>query len=278
MQNWLALCLLIALPALAQTALAQSSAVGEPKRDTIEVQGQKIEVLSHPWEGPKHYGAALLLPSLGQPADAPGLMAYLREQLPLYGLATFSVAAPEQPAAINYTTKAEDVSRAGDGSVADKGQAPTKSRTDEEWQALRKQQRQMIVDSINQTVPLMQAYTGGWVLVTENQTAALVMEMIAQQQLSRPNLLVVVNPYSADPKHNRELANQYGLFSMPVLDLQTPDGAPASLSTAAQRQLKISSLEAKHSRQHLLALNLSQASAYAECLNVIKGMSVASLR
>ncbi|QSX34116.1 DUF3530 family protein [Shewanella avicenniae] len=258
-------------------SLAHADELGAPQRNTIDVQGQKIEVLSHAWASRKKLGSALLLPSLGQAADAPGLMAYLREQLPLHGLATFSVAAPDRPASPNFTTKAEDVSRAGDGTVAEQGTTPTQSRTKDQWQELRTQQRQLIVDTVKQVVPLMQSYPGGWVLITENQTASLVMDMIAQQQLSAPNLLVVVNPYSADPQHNSELVQQYSRFGMALLDLQSPDGAPASQATQAQRQLKIAALSAKQARQQLLPLNLNQSTAYAECLNIIKGMTNTAL-
>ncbi len=273
MRCWLALLLFGCLP-----ALAQHSAVGEAKQQTIEVQGQQVEVLSHPWAGRQHHGAVIMLPSLGQPAQAPGLIAYLRDELPIHGWATFSIAAPALPAPINFTTKAEDVSKAGDGTVQSRGNQASAQRSDEEWQQLRQAQQQYLGDAIKQVTPLMQQYPGGWILVTENQTAALVMEMIAQRQLTMPNLLVVVNPYSADPEYNRQLANNYGLFAMPVLDLQSPDGAPASLATQAQRQLKLAEQVARRSRQQQLALNLSQPTAYAECLSIIRGMSVAALR
>ena len=273
MRYWPALLLFGCCP-----VLAQNRAVGEAKQQTIEVQGQQVEVLSQSWQGRQRHGAVILLPSLGQSAEAPGLIAYLREELPIHGWATFSIAPPALPAPINFTTKAEDVSKAGDGTVQNRGSEPSAQRSDDEWQQLRQSQQLYLGDAIKQVTPLMQQYPGGWVLVTEDQTAALVMEMIAQRQLTMPNLLVVVNPYSADPAHNRQLADNYGLFAMPVLDLQSPDGAPASLATQAQRQLKLSEQVARRSRQQQLALNLSQPTAYAECLNIIRGMSVAALR
>ncbi|KFZ38875.1 hypothetical protein HR45_00255 [Shewanella mangrovi] len=262
---------------LALPAMAQSSAVGDPQRNTIEVQGQQTTVLVQPWEGRKQHGSVLLLPSLGQTADAPGLITYLRTELPLSGWATFSVSAPQRPTKLNFTTKAEDVSKAGDGKIADTGAKPTQHRSADEWQQLRQQQQRYLAELIEQVSPMMQQYPGGWVLISENQTAALVMEMIANQQLSMPNLLVVINPYSADSQQNRQLADQYGLFAMPVLDIQSPDGSPQSLATVAQRQLKIAALVAKQSRQQQLSLNLSQPTAYAECLNIIKGMSLTTV-
>ncbi|MGL5392501.1 MAG: DUF3530 family protein, partial [Shewanella sp.] len=54
---------------------------------------------------------------------------------------------------------------------------------------------------------------------------------------------------------------------------QSPDGHPASLHTAAQRQTLAVTQVTPNYRQSLLALNLDNESAWQHCLSTIQGFA-----
>ena len=86
-------------------------------------------------------------------------------------------------------------------------------------------------------------------------------------------MLIVINPYREDEQRNQALAEQLAKLTLPILDIQSPDGHPASLETADNRKKLAVTLESPNYRQTTLALNLDNESAWQNCLNAIKGFS-----
>ncbi|MGG7092113.1 DUF3530 family protein [Shewanella indica] len=239
----------------------------------IQVDGEEQAVLVRPWSGPKRFGAALLLPPPGTHADAPGLNAFLRRSINPAGWASISITPPPFPEQPNFTTEAQEISKAGDGKIPGKRNQATSRREAEEWQKLRKQQQSFIQQSLAQLDTLGAPFPGKRLLIAQDQCAALVIELLAAQELAKPDLLVVINPYLDDPYANLALPKQLAELDLAVLDIQSPDGHQASQATVKSRKsLAISQPENQY-RQRLLALDLRQDVAFENTLLMIDGMA-----
>ncbi|WP_415641279.1 DUF3530 family protein, partial [Shewanella amazonensis] len=60
----------------------------------ITVEDAELPVLVRPWEGKNQHGAALIFADTGFGADAPGLVAFLRDGLSPLGWASISMTPP----------------------------------------------------------------------------------------------------------------------------------------------------------------------------------------
>lgn len=239
----------------------------------IQVDGEDQAVLIRPWSGPKQLGAALLLPPPGTHADAPGLNAFLRRSINPAGWASISITPPPFPEQPNFTTEAQEISKAGDGKVLGKSNQATSRRDAEEWQKLRKQQQSFIQQSLAQLDALGAPFPGKRLLIAQDQSAALVIELLAAQELAKPDLLVVINPYLDDPDANLALPKQLAELELAILDIQSPDGHQASQATVKSRKSLASSKPDNQYRQLLLALDLRQDVAFENTLLMIEGMA-----
>ncbi|TVP13102.1 MULTISPECIES: DUF3530 family protein [Shewanella] len=239
----------------------------------IQVDGEEQAVLVRPWSGPKQLGAALLLPPPGTHADAPGLNAFLRRGINPAGWASISITPPPFPEQPNFTTEAQEISKAGDGKMPGKRNQATSRREAEEWQKLRKQQQSFIQQSLAQLDTLGAPFPGKRLLIAQDQCAALVIELLAAQELAKPDLLVVINPYLDDPYANLALPKQLAELDLAVLDIQSPDGHQASQATVKSRKSLAMSQPENQYRQRLLALDLRQDVAFENTLMMIDGMA-----
>ncbi|MBO2606424.1 DUF3530 family protein [Shewanella algae] len=239
----------------------------------IQVDGEEQAVLVRPWSGPKQLGAALLLPPPGTHADAPGLNAFLRRGINPAGWASLSMTPPPFPEQPNFTTEAQEISKAGDGKVQGKSNQATSRREAEEWQKLRKQQQTFIQKSLAQLDALGEPFPGKRLLIAQDQSAALVIELLAAQELAKPDLLVVINPYLDDPYANLALPKKLAGLELAILDIQSPDGHQASQATVESRKTLASSKPDNQYRQQLLALDLRQDVAFENTLLMIEGMA-----
>ncbi|WP_412495764.1 DUF3530 family protein [Shewanella chilikensis] len=239
----------------------------------IQVDGEEQAVLIRPWSGPKQLGAALLLPPPGTHADAPGLNAFLRRNINPAGWASLSITPPPFPEQPNFTTEAQEISKAGDGKMPGKRNQATSRREAEEWQKLRKQQQSFIQQSLAQLDTLGAPFPGKRLLIAQDQSAALVIELLAAQKLAKPDLLVVINPYLDDPDANLALPKQLAGLELAVLDIQSPDGHQASQATVKSRKWLAMSQPDNQYRQQLLALDLRQDVAFENTLLMIEGMA-----
>lgn len=239
----------------------------------IQIDGEEQAVLVRSWSGPKQLGAALLLPPPGTHADAPGLNAFLRRGINPAGWASISITPPPFPEQPNFTTEAQEISKAGDGKMPGKRNQATSRREAEEWQKLRKQQQSFIQKSLAQLDALGAPFPGQRLLIAQDQSAALVIELLAAQELAKPDLLVVINPYLDDPYANLALPKQLAGLELAVLDIQSPDGHQASQATVESRKTLAMSKPDNQYRQQVLALDLRQDVAFENTLLMIEGMA-----
>ncbi|MFQ6372938.1 DUF3530 family protein [Shewanella sp. YIC-542] len=243
----------------------------------IQIDGKGVLVLTREWQYRLHRGSVIIIPPPGTDARAQGLPGYLARQLSVLGWSTFSLTPPPAAPKLNFTTSVAAVNEAGNGQMHDTGNQLTRQRSDGDWQQLQQRQQHYLQQGLAQLQTSAQAFTGKQLLVAIGPSGPLLMQLLQQQQLQAPDLLVLINPYTEPTAANDKLAALLGQLAFPVLDIQSPDANPASLGTRQQRLQVLESHPERHSRQQLLALDLTQQSAYERCLQLINQMGSAML-
>ncbi|MCE9685846.1 alpha/beta hydrolase family protein [Shewanella sp. AS16] len=239
----------------------------------IRVGDESVGVLTRPWQGEQHLGAALLLADLGSPPDAPGLIDFLRHGLNPAGWASISLTPPRARAAPNFATAATEISKAGEAQLSYAAGHRTPKFSREQDSQHKTAQENFLQQTLTGVDALSAVYPGKRLVIADGQSAALVIALLQQQQIPAPDMLVVINPFIEDETQNQALAAQLASITVPVLDLQSPDGHPASRLTALQRHTLASVHGPGRYRQQALALDLRQATAWQECLQQIKGFA-----
>ena len=261
-------CGLFATP----TVQANPTADAEQQMSQIQIDGKPVTVLTRDWQYRIHRGSAIFIPAPGDNAMSPGLLEYLRQQLNLLGWTTISLTPPPQPAEPNFTTEATEVNKAGDGKVQDSGNATTRKRSDTDWQQLQQSQQHYLQQGLTQLQASSQALAGKKLLIAAGPSAALVLNLLSNNNIMAPDLLVLINPYADEANANAQIPKLLANLPLAVLDLQSPDANSASLATQSQRQQVYDSHPGYHSRQLLMGLDLTQATAYDVCLHLINQM------
>lgn len=239
----------------------------------ITIDNQPFELLVRPWEGKQKRGASIILPATNGTADAPGLMAFVRRNINPAGWASLSLTPPTEPPAPNFATAAEEVASPGAAQLSTPSNKPSPKTLPENSRKHLLEQEDFLVKSLSQLETVGADYPGKRVLITADQSAELLISLLSQKKIANPDVLIVINPYSENEERNQALAEKLAKLTMPILDIQSPDGHPASLSTAEQRRTLAVTLETPNYRQSQLLLNLDNESAWQNCLNTIKGFA-----
>ncbi|MGL5359975.1 MAG: DUF3530 family protein, partial [Shewanella sp.] len=239
----------------------------------ISIDNQPYELLVRPWEGKQKHGASIILPATNGNADAPGLMAFVRRHINAAGWASLSLTPPRELPAANFTTAATEVSTAGAAQLSILANKPSPKVPAAQRREYLQQQEAFVINSLSQLDKIGAEYPGKRVLITANQSAALLIYLLSEQKIALPDVLIVINPYSEDDTRNQGLAAALATLTIPILDIQSPDGHPASLYTAAQRRTLAVTEASPNYRQSLLALNLDNESAWQHCLSTIQGFA-----
>ena len=239
----------------------------------ITIDDQPLELLVRSWEGRKKLGAAIILPATNGTADAPGLMAFVRRNINAAGWASLSLTPPTEPPAPNFATPATEVATAGSAQLTTPSNKPSQKVKPEDSNKHLLEQEDFLVKSMSQLDSVGSDYPGKRVLITADQSAGLLISLLSQKKIADPDVLIVINPYSEDETRNQAIAEKLAKLTMPILDIQSPDGHPASLETAEQRKTLAVTLEAPNYRQTTLALNLDNESAWQNCLTAIRGFA-----
>ncbi|MCG9747924.1 DUF3530 family protein [Shewanella sp. Isolate8] len=244
----------------------------------ITVEGTEQPVLVRPWQGRNQYGAAVLLGDLGEDADPEGLLAFLRRDLTPKGWATLSIGAPQGASQPNHITDAGEIPKPGEAQLSQKRDQSLPKYSQEDWTALREKQKTALSQTLGQLDGLGKAYPGKRMLIVSGQSAGLVIEMLTAAALPSPDLLVVINPYLELEAENRDLPGKLAKLELPVLDIQSPDGLPASLATQKARKTLSPMGQPLRYEQQRLALNLDQPTAWQEVLLLVQGFAQRILR
>ncbi|QYJ98107.1 alpha/beta hydrolase family protein [Shewanella alkalitolerans] len=283
---------LLSLSLLALMSLALFPAMASAQRSTtpdydylppaevekITLGDAEQAVLVRPWQGRNQYGAAVLLGDLGEDADPEGLLAFLRRELTPKGWATLSIGAPQGAAQPNHITDAGEIPKPGEQQLSQKSNQSLPKYSQEDWAALREQQKTVMSQTLGQLDSLGKSYPGKRILIVTGQSAGLVIEMLTAATLPSPDLLVVINPYLEQDEENRDLPGKLAKLALPVLDIQSPDGLPASLATQKARKALSPLGEPLRYEQQQLALNLDQPSAWQDVLTLVQGFAQRILR
>ncbi|MFV0597436.1 DUF3530 family protein [Shewanella sp.] len=239
----------------------------------ITIDDQPLELLVRSWEGRKKLGAAIILPATNGTADAPGLMAFVRRNINAAGWASLSLTPPTEPPAPNFATAATEITSPGSAQLSSPSNKPSQKVKPEESNKHLLEQEDFLVKSMSQLDSVGTDFPGKRVLITADQSAGLLISLLSQKKIADPDVLIVINPYSEDETRNQAIAEKLAKLTMPILDIQSPDGHPASLETAEQRKTLAVTLEAPNYRQTTLALNLDNESAWQNCLAAIRGFA-----
>lgn len=239
----------------------------------ITIDDQPLELLVRSWEGRKKLGAAIILPATNGTADAPGLMAFVRRNINAAGWASLSLTPPTEPPAPNFATPATEVTSAGSAQLSSPSNKPSQKVKPEQSNKHLLEQEDFLVKSMSQLDSIGTDFPGKRVLITADQSAGLLISLLSQKKIADPDVLIVINPYSEDEARNQAIAEKLAKLTMPILDIQSPDGHPASLETAEQRKSLAVTLESPNYRQTALALNLDNESAWQNCLSAIRGFA-----
>ncbi|MGL4712264.1 MAG: DUF3530 family protein [Shewanella sp.] len=239
----------------------------------ITIDNQPYDLLVRSWEGKKKLGAAIILPATNGTADSPGLMAFVRRNINSAGWASLSLTPPAEMLAANFATTATEVTTPGAAQLSAPSNKPSAKIKPEDSSKHLQEQEDFLIQSMAQLDAVGEDYVGKRILITADQSAGLLISLLSQKKIADPDVLIVINPYREDEQHNHALAEQLAKLTLPILDIQSPDGHPASLETADNRKKLAVTLESPNYRQTTLALNLDNESAWQNCLNAIKGFS-----
>ncbi|MBL4912956.1 alpha/beta hydrolase family protein [Shewanella schlegeliana] len=248
----------------------------------LQVENQSIPALLRPWLGKKQLGLAIIVPPLGERADAPGLASYLRRELNSAGWATLALTPPMQ-ADIGAELKDKDakivVANTPDAQQDTAAETPIENQNiqmhspAQEAANVPLQQHDFMLASMAQLDALGKHFAGKRMLVTMGDSANLIIELLETHRLPKPDLMVIVNPYSELESANQALPKKLAKLSIPVLDIQSKDGTAQSLATQMQR-LTLAPENAPHRySQQVLALDLTLKVTWDDCLELIEGFA-----
>ncbi|WP_299805573.1 DUF3530 family protein [uncultured Shewanella sp.] len=235
----------------------------------LQVEDQSVPALLRPWLGHKQLGLAIIVPALGERADAPGLTSYLRRELNGTGWATLALTPPESA---DTNTEIDTGIETGNQLTKQPEQASDIPLTDEQLAKL-KQQQDFMLASMAQLDALGKHFSGKRMLVTMGDSANLIIELLASKRLPMPDLMVIVNPYSELEAVNKSLPAKLAALPIPILDLQSKDGTAASIATQVQRRILAPANAPTRYSQQVLALDLTLEVTWGNSLELIEGFA-----
>ncbi|PKG74894.1 DUF3530 domain-containing protein [Shewanella sp. GutCb] len=273
----LALAFALLISMVSFTTLASTSKFSylpENEINYVQVDDQDYPVLLRPWQGKKKLGLAIIVPGLGLSPDEGGFTAYLRRKLNKAGWATLAITPPQRPGMPNYTTQAVHVANAGEKQL---NQQSTQAMPvfSEEQQTLNIQRQQsFFISSMSQLDNLGKQFQGKRLLISSDDSAGIIIELLKDNKLPMPDMLAIINPYNDNPSQNQALAAQLAELTIPVLDIQSRDGTSASLATQ-QSRFDLSPQNAPFRyHQYKILLDLQHKEGWSGGSKIIEGFAL----
>lgn len=181
---------------------------------------------------PQKRGSVLLLPDWGNsPSDA-GSIDALRQALPSIGWETGAIL-PPQPSK-NIMQQGGDLDQL----------------------ASYKLQLKAVLETAKQS---QQEQFGFQVIVAQGVMGAWLVELIAEQQISPPDGIVLISAYYPDKDLNIHLATQTALLAIPVLDIYADDYNQWQAAASEQRLIATNKNQKFNYRQTLLPATVNTA-------------------
>ncbi|WP_394130266.1 DUF3530 family protein [Shewanella maritima] len=246
---------------------------------SITVNEKDAHVLVRPWSGKTRHGAAIIIGPTDHHPDTAGIISYLRQQLNQYGWATISIEPSEGMFYPNFATSAEAVEKAGEQQLALATNQTTPRYQAQQLLELRNYQQDYLKSALAQLTEIGKAYPGKRMIIVVDDSAGLISNLLYENAIPFPNLLAVINPYREfeqdldAEQQTASIAEQLTALSVPILDIQSPDGHPLSQLHAPQRYNLNQIKPVSFYHQYTLSLNMDTPSAWEEVLYVLKGFS-----
>ena len=79
--------------------------------------------------------------------------------------------------------------------------------------------KQALESRVNATVEFAGQFPGFYLMVCEGKVCPMMISLIAEQKLPRPDALIMLSAYSLGTEANRNFANQMSMTDYPILDL-----------------------------------------------------------
>lgn len=245
----------------------------------ITVDGKQSEVLVRSWQSKKQFGSLMIVGPSDTDADANGLASYLRTQINPRGWASISLTPAKGLYRPNYATKPEDISKAGSEQITLSTNKSIPKYTSEQLLELRNFQQAALSEAINQLGSTVSLFPGASILIAIDDSAGMVTNLLYDKKIPTPDVFVVVNPYREfeyliDPQSQRKsIAEQLVTMSLPILDIQSSDAHPISITEAPTRLNYNQVKPARYYRQYQMSLDFSNQSGWEEALDQIEGFS-----
>ena len=145
-------------------------------------------------------GVAVLVPDWHQSVTSPKAINFLRNDLPQKGWTTITVQPPAKPD--NYPSSASKASQ----------------RNTENEQTI-SSYKEAITPILQAVFNKAQEYPGVFVVISEGNNAAIIMDIVQQQQLPAPNGIVLLSAHMESQSDNLKFAQIMSESDTPVLDL-----------------------------------------------------------
>ena len=264
-----------------QSVMAKSVYVPVPEseKQLVTITDQKIEVLVKPWQSKRQRGAAILVGPTDSQASGSGLIRFLRNDVPDYGWATISIKPTKGLYRPNFATSAEEVAKKGKVQLSIEANKKAEKYSSSQLLELRNFQQSVIEECLSQIESISSDYPGKRILVATDDSAGMIINLLFEDKLPRPDLLVIVNPYreyeqSIDAQNRGlSIAQQLSEIDIPILDIQSTDGHLISIAESELRSDANQLKTGNQYRQYVLELNLNNQSGWNEALDHISGFA-----
>ncbi|MCL1067401.1 alpha/beta hydrolase family protein [Shewanella olleyana] len=253
--------------------------VSDNEKQQIIVQDKPVEVLVKPWEGKKQRGAVVLIGPTDTHASGRGFIRYLRQEVPSKGWATISLKPTEGLYRPNFSTSADQVAKAGEKQIELDPHQVTPKYSSSQLLELRNFQQNVMNECLAQLDGIGAQYPGKRIIIAADDSVGMVVNLLHQDKLAKPDLLVVINPYrefeQLVDEQNRDLsiAMQLKELDIPILDLQSANANRVSVSEAEMRKQQNRIKSSHHYRQYVLQLDLNHQGGWEEALKHIEGFA-----
>ncbi|MEZ9139768.1 MULTISPECIES: DUF3530 family protein [unclassified Shewanella] len=253
--------------------------ISDAEKQQITVQDQTIEVLVKPWQGKKQHGAVFLVGPTDTHASGRGIIRYLRQQIPSKGWASISIKPTEGLYRPNFATSADQVTKAGEKQLELNAYQITPKYSSSQLLELRNFQQNVINECLAQLEAIGEQFPGKRIIIAADDSAGMVINLLHQDKLQQPDLLVVINPYREfeqlidEQSRDLSIPLQLAELDFPILDLQSENGNIESIAETPARKQSNQMKTSHRYRQYLLQLDLNNQGGWDEALEHIEGFA-----
>ncbi|WP_285164213.1 DUF3530 family protein [Shewanella goraebulensis] len=253
--------------------------ISNSEKQQITVQDKTIEILVKPWQGKKQRGAVVVVGPSDTQASGRGFVRYLRQEIPAKGWASISLKPTEGLYRPNFATSVDQVTKAGEKQIALDPHQVTPKYSSSQLLELRNFQQNIMNECLAELDDIGAQFPGKRILIATDDSAGMVVNLLHQDKLAKPDLLVVINPYREfeqlvdEQSRDLSIAMQLKELDIPVLDLQSANANQVSISEAKDRKQQNEIKSSQLYRQYIMQLDLNNLGGWEEAMEYIEGFA-----